>query len=226
MAKILYVEDDEEIASSVEEWLSADNHTVEIVNNGPDALQLLRNFEYDVVLLDWQIPGMDGIEVCKQYREKGGKAWIIFLTAKTAIDNRETGLDVGADDYLVKPFDIRELAARVRSALRRVDTKYQPELKIGDVVLNRSNLTLSVTRTSVRLTPRETAVLEFLMRNPNRQFGAKDILSSVWPSDAEVTEGVVRTTMLNLRQKFLSIGKPDFISTIPRAGYTIQTDGA
>ncbi len=222
MAKILYVEDDEDIANAVEEWLSGDNHVVEIVNNGADALQLLSNFQYDVLLLDWQVPGVSGIEVCKQYRHQGGKAWIIFLTAKTAIDNKETGLDVGADDYLVKPFDIRELAARVRSALRRVDTKYQPELKIGDVSFNSSTLTLIVARNSIRLTPRESSVLEFLMRNPNRVFGAKDILSSVWPSEAEVTEGVVRTTVLNLRQKFQTLGKHNFISTVPRSGYTIQ----
>jgi DNA-binding response OmpR family regulator len=224
MAKILYVEDDEAIASSVEEWLAGDNHVVEIAVSGEDALQLLGNFEYDLVLLDWNLPGIDGLEVCRRYRKDGGKAWIIFLTARGDVDHKETGLDEGADDYLVKPFDIRELVARVRSALRRSDTKYQPELKISGVSLNPSTRTVLIAGSSFRLTPRESAVLEFLMRNPNRQFGAKSILTSVWPSEAEVTEGVVRTTMLNLRQKFSAAGKPDFITTAGRSGYTIVAD--
>jgi len=224
LAKILYVDDDEEIAERVQEWLATEGHTVELATNGEDGLQMLTGFQYDVILLDWNLPDMSGLDICGQYRRSGGGSWIIFLTGNSAIKYKEAGLDAGADDFLTKPFDIRELSARVRSALRRANTVYQAELKIGNLVLNTAKRTASVDGgDELHLMPKEAAVLEFLMRHPNKVFGAKALLDAVWPSDSEVSEGTVRTFIKNMRRKLDAAGKPDFIKTVPSLGYTIES---
>jgi len=223
MAKILYVEDDPMIAAGVAEWFTREGHLIEVATTGEDALQLFSSNQYDLILLDWQLPGMSGIDVCRRYRKSGGSSWIIFLTAQGEIDDKEKGLDVGADDYLVKPFEMRELAARVRSALRRSDPHFQAELRIDDVVLDLAGRTLRINDSSLRLMPKEAALLEFLMRNPNRFFGTKKLLASIWPSESEVSEGTVRTFMRTLRQKLESVGKADFIKTVLGSGYIIES---
>ncbi|MBS2006407.1 MAG: response regulator transcription factor [Cyanobacteria bacterium SZAS TMP-1] len=223
MAKILYVDDDQDIAEKVQEWLSTEGHVVELASNGEDGLQMLGAFQYDVVLLDWNLPDMTGLEICGQYRRSGGGAWVIFLTGNSAIKYKEAGLDAGADDFVTKPFDIRELSARVRSALRRANTVFQAELKIGNLTLNTSKRTAQVDGgEELHLMPKEAAVLEFLMRHPNKVFGAKALLDAVWPSDSEVSEGTVRTFIKNMRRKLDAAGKPDLIKTVPSLGYTIE----
>jgi DNA-binding response OmpR family regulator len=224
MAKILLVEDDLLVSKSVSEWVAGEAHTVEVASSGEDAMQLLKNFSYDLIILDWSLPGISGVEVCKNYRAAGGSAWIIFLTGKGDIDSKEQGLDVGADDYLTKPFQMRELAARIRSALRRSDAHFQPELKIGDVQLSTATQSCIVRDVAVHLMPKEAALLEFLMRNPNRLFNTKKLLDSVWSSDAGVSEGIIRTYIRTLRQKLEALGQPDFIKTVPGAGYIIEID--
>ena len=223
MAKILYVEDDTMMAAGVKEWLERDGHLVEIAISGEDAIQLFLNFEYDIVLLDRNLPGASGLDVCREYRKLGGTSWVIFLTGMGQIDHKETGLDAGADDYLVKPFEIRELAARVRRALRRSETQFQAELKIGDVALDVSTRIVTVSAHTVRLMPKEAALLEYLMRNPNKLASTKKLLSAVWPSESEVSEGTVRTFMRTLRQKLDGAGKEDFIKTVLGSGYTIES---
>ena len=224
MAKILIVEDDVLISKTVAEWITAEKHTVETAGSGEDGLQLLENFDYDVVLLDWSLPGISGVDVCRGYRAAGGKGWVIFLTGKSAVDDKVEGLDVGADDYLTKPFSMHELLARIRSALRRSDAHYQAELKIGDVFLSLAAQTCTVRDVSVHLMPKEVALLEFLMRNPDRQFSTKKLLDAVWPSDAGVSEGIVRTYIRTLRQKLAALGKPDFVKTILGSGYLIESE--
>ena len=207
MAKILYVEDDDGVAISVQEWLQLEGHLVELATNGEDGIQLCANFEYDLLLLDWDLPGIPGIEVCRRYRQGGGNAWIIFLTGKSGIDCKENGLDAGADDYLTKPFEIRELSARIRRALRRTESTFSSQLEIDDLVLNTADRTISVNQATVRLMPKESALLEYLMRNPNKLSNTNKLLSAVWPSDSGVSNGTVRTFMLSLRGKLEQLGK-------------------
>jgi DNA-binding response OmpR family regulator len=221
MAKILYVEDDDSVAASVQDFLQLEGHLVELATNGEDGIQLCANFEYDLLLLDWDLPGIPGIEVCKRYRQDGGNAWVIFLTGKSGIDNKENGLDAGADDYLTKPFEIRELCARIRRALRRTESTFQSQLNIDDLVLNTADRTISVNEATVRLMPKEAALLEYLMRNPNKLSNTNKLLSAVWPSDSGVSNGTVRTFMLSLRGKLEQLGKKDFIKTVPGSGYII-----
>ncbi|MBX9940193.1 MAG: response regulator transcription factor [Candidatus Obscuribacterales bacterium] len=222
MAKILLVEDDLELSQRMEDWFSLENHNLEVVHNGEDALQMLTSFEFDVVVMDWGLPGMTGLEVVKQYRKQGGAAPIIFLTGRGEIDNREQGLDGGADDYMVKPFDVRELSARIRSLLRRPKGLLPTELAIKGVKLELETRTVKVGEQSAHLMPKQCALLEYLMRHPNRPFGAKALLDAVWPSDSEASEDTVRTCMKTLRRQLGTLGKEDFIKTMLGSGYLIE----
>ena len=222
MAKILLVEDDLELSQRMEDWFSLENHNLEVVHSGEDALQMLTSFEFDVVVMDWGLPGMTGLEVVKQYRKQGGAAPIIFLTRRGEIDNREQGLDCGADDYMVKPFDVRELSARIRSLLRRPKGLLPTELAIKGVKLELETRTVKVGEQSAHLMPKQCALLEYLMRHPNRPFGAKALLDAVWPSDSEASEDTVRTCMKTLRRQLSTLGKEDFIKTMLGSGYLIE----
>jgi OmpR-family two-component system manganese-sensing response regulator len=224
VAKILVVEDELDLAERLRDWLTSEGHTFEGAVSGEDALQLLTHFAYDVVLLDWNLPGLTGLDVCKQYRQSGGQSSIIFLTGKSDIPSKEQGLDFGADDYLTKPFDLRELSARIRTVMRRPMGLLKDELKIGDVSLDVKSRTLYVNKEPIHLTPKESALLEFLMRHPNRTHGAKNLLQSVWASDREATTDTVRSWMRLLRHKLSGVGLNDFIKTVSGSGYMIQYD--
>lgn len=225
MAKILLVEDDVELAERLTDWFSTESYIFEAVHSGEDALQLLENFDFDVILLDWNLAdnGLTGLDVCRYYRTKGGQAPIIFLTGKGDIPSKGEGLDSGADDYLVKPFDIRELAARIRSLLRRPPA-YVADLRIGEVRLHPPTRTVWVGEQNMVLMPKQCLVLEFLMRHPNQAFTGKALLNSVWPSDAAASEETVRTCVKTLRQQLSSLGHKDFIKTLHGAGYIVNLE--
>jgi len=224
VAKILLVDDDTDLADKLKSWFADQGHLLECVHTGEDGLQMMSNFSFDVILLDWNLPGMNGPDVCRQFRKSGGTTAIIFLTGMGDINSKEHGLDIGADDYLVKPFDTRELSARIRSVLRRPAGLLPSEVRIRDVALDTKTRTLIVGGCTHRLMPRECALLEYLMRHPNRIFGSKSLLDAVWPSDKEASTETVRSWMRNLRQKLSAAGKEDLIKTIPGSGYIIEYD--
>ena len=222
MAKILVVDDDRQITETLKKWLQAEGHVVEVSENGLDALQLMLNFAYELILLDWTLPGLSGMEVCKRYRANGGIVAIIFVTGRSDLDDRELGLDLGGDDYVCKPFELREVSARIRSLLRRPKGLLPQEIAIDDVSLSVQDNVLKVGDVSLKLMPKEAALLEYLMRHPNRLFGSKELLNAVWPSDSETTSVTVRSWMRNLRAKLAGAGKVDFIKTISGLGYVIE----
>lgn len=224
MPKILLVEDDLEICQSLENWCKQENIIFDSVHTGSDALQLLNAFEFDVIVLDWGLPDMTGIEVCKRYRSNGGTAGVLFLTGRDTIEEKETGLDSGADDYLVKPFLLRELAARVRSILRRPRNFVPEDLNIQGVHLSLKTRTVKAGDESSRLMPKECALLEYLMRHPNMVFSSKKLLDAVWPSESDSSEDTVRTCMRSLRLKLQKLGHEDLIKTVLKSGYTIETE--
>jgi DNA-binding response OmpR family regulator len=222
MAKILLIEDDIELAERLKDWFTLENFMLESVATGHDALQMLSNFKFDVVVLDWGLPDITGLEVCKRYRSTGGRTPIIFLTGKGEIDSKEQGLDSGADDYLVKPFDVRELSARIRSILRRPPEMLPTELVMRGVSLELETRTMVAGDRRVHLMPKECSLLEFLMRHPNRTFSAKALLDAVWPSESDASEETVRTCMKTLRQKLNKAGREDLIKTVLGSGYVIE----
>ncbi len=222
MAKILLVEDDLDIATIVSRWLKHENHLVETSKDGQDASMKLKLNQYDLIILDWMLPQMTGVEICQKFRASGGTTPILLLTAKSTIENKETGLDSGADDYLTKPFDLKELSARVRALLRRAGAVASKTIKIGDLSLDAELHQLFVGETLIALNPKEFALLEFLMRHPNQIFSGEALLSRVWQSDAMASTDTVRAHIKNLRKKIDQPGKVSPISTVHGLGYKIE----
>ena len=222
MSKVLIVDDDVLLSHSLKLYLEEQNYVVETIGDGEDALHLLRSFPYDAIILDWNLPGMSGETVCLEYRKGGGQAPIIFLTGQNDISFIERGLGVGADDYLTKPFEVLELAARLRSMFRRRRGEFEAELRAFNIVLKPELNLLVSDDTKITLRPKETAVLEYLMRNPNRIFSAQQLLDSVWSADSTATANTVRTWMGLLRQKLAQVGRETLIRTVPGAGYVLD----
>jgi DNA-binding response OmpR family regulator len=223
LAKILLVEDDPQIAEQLKQWFATEGHVFEWAESGEDALQLLEGFSFDVILLDWILPGQTGLDVCRQYRRNGGSSKIIFLTGQGDIDNKEQGLSYGADDYMVKPFNARELSARIRAVLRRpAEEPERKVLKSGAVVFNPASRIVTANDQSVHLMPKEAAILEYLMMHPNQSFGSQALLKAVWPHEEDMSITTVRSWVRNLRSKLAGAGLENFIKTEGNSGYKVE----
>lgn len=224
VAKILLIEDNPDLAELVGDKLVEEHHTVETIQNGLDGLNALKTAEYDVVLLDWDLPGLTGIEILRRFRANGGNTPVIMLTAMGDVEQKEQGLDSGADDYLTKPFHMRELTARVRSILRRPSLTNQNVLTYGDLVLDPSKFQLTRAGKELRLLPRDFALLEFLMRHPNQIFSADTLLDRVWKHDSDATAEGLRVAIRRIRKV---VDEQDDLSTsvienIARVGYRLR----
>lgn len=222
MSKILIVEDEDDLALQVKDWLTREHHTVEHVANGSEAVDHLAVSKYDVIILDWLLPGMDGIEVCRKYRSMGGKTPILMLTAKSTIEDKEKGLDSGADDYLSKPFHLKELSARVRALVRRSSTQSTNVLEAGGVVLDPTSRTVTKNGEPVHLERKEFNLLEFLMRNANKTFSAEALLDRVWESGSMASPDAIRTYIKSLRKKIDSGDNTSMITTVHGVGYKLE----
>jgi len=223
MAKILFVEDDIEFSGVVKGWLTNEHHAVEVVHNGTEAQDLLQVYEYDLLIFDWQLPGLSGVEICKNFRSHGGMTPILMLTGMSAVSEKETGLDAGADDYLTKPFHMKELSARVRALLRRASRGTSNTLTISDLVLDPGNHRVTRDGQEIQLQKREFALLEFLMRNPNRVFSSEALLERVWATESDVTQDAIRVYIMRLRKKVDEGAKTPLIQTVHGVGYKLQT---
>ena len=223
MSKILLVEDELDLSDQIRDWLIRDHHIVEAVGNGEMAYHQLRVSKYDVIILDWQLPGMSGLEICKKYRAQGGKSPVLMLTARSTVDDKEQGLDAGADDYLCKPFHLKELSARIRALIRRSSGGQAANiLHLKDISLDPSARRVSKGSTDIKLEPKEFALLEFLMRNRNIVFSADALLDRVWESDTSVSPDSIRTYIKALRKKLDASGEPSIITTVHGLGYRLE----
>lgn len=224
MAKILVVDDDRDLSVMIKTWLGSESHTVEVVHDGNEGMDRLRVSDYDVIVLDWNLPGMSGVEILKNFRNEQGKTPVILLTGNRAIEEKETGLDTGADDYLTKPFNIKELSARIRALLRRSPPLTTNILEVGDLVLDPGKHRLTKKGAEIMLLPREFALLEFLMRHPGDVFSAESLLQRVWHSESEATVEAIRTCIKRLRQKIDQDDEQSCIETFARIGYRLRSD--
>jgi two-component system response regulator QseB len=223
LAKILFAEDDLDLAGRIEAWLTHDHHAVELVADGLKALENLKYFKYELAILDWGLPGMTGLDVCKQYRASGGNTPILMLTGRDQVDEKSAGLDSGADDYLTKPFHMQELSARIRALLRRPVGFTGTELTIRGIALNTATHKATLNGEELQLAPKEFALLEFLMKHANKVVSSDQLLEHVWSSDSDATSETIYTYIKTLRKK-LSPGssKDSPIRTIHGLGYTID----
>jgi diguanylate cyclase (GGDEF)-like protein len=221
--RILVVEDDEFIASALHMVLSEQNYAVEIAADGEAGWALVQTYEYDLILLDVMLPKLDGIEFCRRLRSQGYKMPILLITGRDSSHDKAIGLDAGADDYLVKPFDQEELFARVRALLRRGNTSISPVLEWGELQLDPSSCEVTYRGQALQLTPKEYALLELFLRNNRRVFSCSAILDHIWSFDKTPGEEAVRTQIKGLRQKLKAVGAPaDLIETVYGIGYRLK----
>ncbi len=221
MSKILVVEDDKSLGQMVCRWMRSQQHVVDLVENGDEALELLRAYAYDLVVLDITLPGKDGFSICHEYRASGGHAPVLMLTGKQAIADKEQGLDAGADDYLTKPFDIRELGARVRALLRRRGSIAPQCLMLGDLELDLRGVCVRKRGVKLELASKEFALLEFFMRNPNQVFAADVLLDRVWKASSDSTVASVRVYINRLRSQLGKSPGCPYIETLHGVGYKL-----
>jgi DNA-binding response OmpR family regulator len=219
MVKILLAEDDKQLAGTISKSLSQDGRIVEVAHNGKDAWELLQLSQYDLLILDWEMPEMTGIEVLRSFRAKKMTTPVLMLTGKSDVSDIESGLDQGADDYLTKPFDLKILSARVRALLRRPQNIARTLLKSGDLTLDKDAGKVTKDGQEIELMPKEFALLEFFMRNPNTIFSLEALQTRLWKSESEASTDSVRVQVCNLRRKVEKKGETPLFKVVHRKGY-------
>lgn len=220
--KLLVAEDDPKLLKSLVHILEHNRFSVDGVSNGEDALEYGQTGEYDGLILDIMMPGLDGLQVLQTLRRNGIKTPALFLTARTEISQRVEGLDAGADDYLPKPFSTAELLARIRAMLRRKDTYLPDLLAIGSVTLNRSTYQLVFQEKIQTLSGKEFQILEMMMQAPGTIIPTDRFITHLWGWDTNVDTSVVWVHISNLRKKISAIGAPLEIRFIRNAGYVLE----
>ncbi len=220
--RILLAEDEKELSNALVVILKHNNYSVDAVYDGADALDYGLSENYDVIILDIMMPKMSGLKVLEELREKGIHTPILMLTAKAEIEDRIYGLDLGADDYLSKPFAMGELLARVRAMGRR-KAEFTPNLiTVGNINLNKENYELSSDKSSFRLGNKEFQMLEMLMNNPKRLISTEQFMEKIWGYDAEAEINVVWVYISYLRKKLASLDANIRIKAVRGVGYTLE----
>ncbi|MFW6126045.1 MAG: response regulator transcription factor [Chloroflexota bacterium] len=219
--RILVVEDERELAAALATGLQRQGYAVDVAYDGEEALVFAEVNDYDLIVLDLNLPKIDGVEVCRRLRSSGSPAGILMLTARSGLDDRVSGLDEGADDYLVKPFHFPELLARVRAILRREAQTRHPILRSGGLVLDPNAQRAFFTNAEVLLTTKEFAILSYLVRNAGRIVSQEELLEHVWNQDADMFTQTVKVHIKNIRKKLNAVGAGDLISTVKGRGYML-----
>ena len=220
--RVLVVDDEIAIADAVKVAIVADGHAVDIVGNGQDALTWAGTYPYDLIILDVIMPRLDGFSTCLALRDRGCSAAILMLTALDDIEDRVTGLDHGADDYLAKPFAIEELRARVRALGRRRLEDRASRIRVGDLELDPATLGVRRGTREVRLTAREFALLELLARRPGRIFSRERLIEALWDADFAAESNIVEVYIRSLRRKVDEGRRDGLIETVRGSGYRVR----
>ena len=220
--RILIAEDDPHLGPSLKKGLEDNHYAVDLVSDGEEALSLALAVTYNLIILDILLPLMDGFEVCRQLRNQKRLTPILFLTALGGVDHRVTGLDIGADDYLTKPFAFRELEARVRALLRREGPSKTTELLFMDITLDTRTHEVKRGDRQISLTSKEYSLLELFMSNPGLVLSRDMIAEHMWNIDAEHLSNVIDVYIRYLRRKLCENGEPDVITTIRGFGYQLK----
>lgn len=221
--KILLVEDDERIAAALTEALTDYHYVVDVASDGEQGFTFVQTFPYELLILDVMLPKLDGIELCRKIRHNGYKMPVLMLTARDTYHDKVQGLDVGADDYVVKPFDLNELLARIRALLRRGTTELTMFLECGNLQLNPNTYEVTYSGEALHLTPKEYRILELLLRHRDRTFSKSEIIDHLWSFTDPPNEETVKVHIRSLRQKLKNIGaRQDLVETVYGLGYRIK----
>jgi len=222
--RILLAEDERSLSRALVAILMRNNYAVDAVYDGDEALAYARTGDYDCVVLDVMMPKKDGFEVLKAIREKGLTVPVLMLTARSEVDDKVEGLDLGANDYLTKPFDTKELLARIRAVTRSVTSTADNNLRYGNLTLNRGTYELSTPAGSVRLAAKEFQMMEYLMSNPGMLISTERFMDKVWGLDFDGDVNIVWTNLSYLRRKLTGIGANVKIKATRNAGYSLEID--
>jgi two-component system, OmpR family, manganese sensing response regulator len=220
--KLLVVDDDQEYCEVLKRALKLHGLSVEIAYSAGQASQILSETNFDCILLDSNMPEYSGLEFCKEYREKGGSTAVMFVTANKEIEDQEQCFNAGGDDYLAKPFDVRELLLRVKALKRRFRTHSYGSLDFPGLEFVVKLRTVSSNGKKVRLSMTECSILEFLMRNRNAFFTSSQLKKTLWPPESLVSNESIRNHVMLLRRKLALIGLDQLIKTVAGAGYIIN----
>jgi DNA-binding response OmpR family regulator len=219
---ILLVEDEIKLARFIELELQSEGYRVSVAHDGMSGLSLARESEPDLAILDWMMPGLTGVELCRRLRSTGIKIPVILLTAKDEVGDRVTGLDAGADDYLVKPFSIEELLARIRAHLRRTQETDTDLLQFEDLSLNRRTREVHRGQRSIELTAKEFDLLQYLMSHPRQVFTREQILENIWGYDFLGDSNIIEVYVRYLRLKLEQESEKRLIHTARGVGYSLR----
>jgi OmpR-family two-component system manganese-sensing response regulator len=226
--RILLVDDETELTEPLSRVLSREGYEVDVADNGKKGMGLALTKEYDLLILDWMLPEKSGIEMCRELRSQGKTTPVLFLTAKDTVDDRVMGLDAGADDYLMKPFELRELLARVRALLRRAPSVREASdpslptkerLKVGNLELDVESQLAYRQGKAIVLSEKEIQLLEYFMRNPGQLLAKEQIYQHLWQEDEQPTSNVIAALIRLLRRKIEAEGEQPLIHTIYGKGY-------
>jgi two-component system, OmpR family, response regulator QseB len=221
--RILLVEDDDRIADPLAEDLRHQSHAVDIAADGLAGWEFAQAANYDVILLDWMLPKLDGVQLCQRLRQSGCQAYILLLTAKDTTSDKILGLDAGADDYLVKPFEVDELTARLRALSRRQPLYQSAILKHEEIELNPSNHSVTYTGIALELTPKEYMLMEYFLGHPTQVVSRTALLDRLWEFDRVSGEQTIKTHLTNIRRKLKQAGyQQDLIETVYGVGYRLS----
>jgi DNA-binding response OmpR family regulator len=221
--KLLVVEDEHRIANSIKKGLEQERYAVDVAYTGTDGYDLASSEDYDLIILDLMLPDMDGLQICRQLRQKQNHTPILILTAKSQVQDKVIGLDTGADDYLSKPFSFEELLARIRALARRPKNLLDVVLTLEDLELDTVNYQTKRAGRSIMLSSKEFALIEYLLRHAHRILSKEQIIAHIWDYDADILPNTVEVYIRNLRRKIdLPFkGKPELIHTVRGFGYRI-----
>lgn len=222
--RVLVVEDEKRLALSISEILNENNIETDISNDGEEALGYALLGEYNVIVLDVMLPGMDGFEIVEELRKENVTTPVLFLTAKDSIQDKVHGLNQGGDDYMVKPFNAQELVARVNALARRKNEILTSELQVGDLVLDTNLRLLKSNQNQIQLGTKEFLMIELFMESPNQVFSKEQIINKVWGLDSDADENNVETYISFIRKKLSYLKTNVSIKTIRKLGYHLQVN--
>lgn len=222
--RVLIVEDDRRMSELLQKGLEEENHVVSVAHNGVDGLEMTESYQFDVLVLDWMLPRMDGLELARRVRKGGRSTPILMLTARDAVPDIVKGLDAGADDYLTKPFSFTEFLARLRALARRPATAQSNRLEVADLTLDLRTHEVFRGKQEIHLTQTEYRLLEFLMRRAGGVASRRAIIEAVWGLDAEVEENTLDAFVRLLRTKVDSGQKQKLIHTVRGFGYCARSE--
>lgn len=221
--KLLVVEDEPKLGRAIKSGLEQDGYAVDLVNDYEDGLAYAETEKYDLIMLDRMLPGgKDGLDICKQIRKDGNNTPVLMLTARGELDDKVTGLDSGADDYLIKPFAFEELLARVRALSRRPSQAIDLNITIGDLTIESAKKRVSLFGSPIKLSKKEYSLLEYLAHHPNQVWSKDQLIEHVWDFDSDILPNTVEVFIRGIRKKLDKPGQDSIIETVRGFGYRIK----